>query len=112
VHTIEADNEDGLAIDVAAKKVAEITGGSLDVLILNGAMLMHERNILNFDQYPSQELLEEDLLKFFKANVIGPVHTVNAFLPLLKAGQMKKCIAISSQWRNMLHSTRTKGLFS
>lgn len=68
IHTVEADNEDRVAIKViqmpsyadifkinscrqaAAQKVAEITGGSLDVLILNGAMMMHERGVLNFDQ--------------------------------------------------------------
>jgi len=32
----------------------------------------------------------------FHVNVIGVVHTINVFLPLLKAGQTKKVIAISS----------------
>lgn len=32
----------------------------------------------------------------FHVNVIGVVHTINVFLPLLKAGQAKKVIAITS----------------
>ncbi len=36
------------------------------------------------------------LLKF-KTNVVGVIHTVNAFLPLLRAGEMKKCIITSSE---------------
>lgn len=29
--------------------------------------------------------------------MLGPIHTINAFLPLLLAGKTKKCIVISSR---------------
>ena len=32
----------------------------------------------------------------FRTNTLGPIHTINAFLPLLKAGTTKKCLTISS----------------
>ena len=33
----------------------------------------------------------------YKTNVIGVIHTINAFLPLLRAGETKKCIVTSSE---------------
>lgn len=36
------------------------------------------------------------MTRFFKVNVLGVIHTINAFLPLLRAGDMKKCILITS----------------
>ena len=32
----------------------------------------------------------------FKTNVVGVTHTINAFLPLIRAGDIKKIIVISS----------------
>ena len=32
----------------------------------------------------------------FRTNVVGVAHTINAFLPLLRAGQTKKVITIST----------------
>ncbi|KAI0792951.1 NAD-binding protein [Irpex lacteus] len=45
---------------------------------------------------PSPDILEDDLTLYFKTNVVGPIHTINAFLPLLRAGKTKKCIVIST----------------
>lgn len=36
------------------------------------------------------------LIRQFNTNVIGNIHTINAFLPLLRAGSIKKVITISS----------------
>jgi len=96
VHILKADNDDIKSIQNAAKTVGEITGGKLDVLINNGALMQHERNALTLDAYEDPNLLEEDMTSFFKTNVIGVIHTINAFLPLLRAGDMKKCILITS----------------
>jgi len=96
VHVIEADNADIKAIQNAAETVRKATGGKLDVLINNGALMMHERNALTLDAYEDPDLLDEDMTRFFKVNVLGVIHTVNAFLPLLRAGETKKCIIISS----------------
>lgn len=42
------------------------------------------------------EQLEEHMLNSFKTNVVGIVHLYNLFLPLIKKGNAKKVIAISS----------------
>lgn len=42
------------------------------------------------------ERLEEDMLESFKINTLGNVHLFNLALPLIRKGQAKKIIAISS----------------
>ncbi|KAI0700107.1 hypothetical protein BC835DRAFT_480987 [Cytidiella melzeri] len=96
IHVVEADNNDAQALQRAADVVSQTTGGTVDVLINNGALMTHERSGLTLDAFPSPEILEEDLLLYFKTNTIGPIHTVNAFLPLLRAGTTKKVITIST----------------
>jgi NAD(P)-dependent dehydrogenase (short-subunit alcohol dehydrogenase family) len=48
----------------------------------------------DFENNPT--LLEKELEKAFRVNVIGLINTINAFLPLIKAGSIKKVIGISS----------------
>ncbi|KAL5484929.1 hypothetical protein ACEPAI_7571 [Sanghuangporus weigelae] len=101
VYILEADVTDVKALKAAAQEVSKVTGGSVDVLINNAAFFDEERNALNLDGYPEgrEDLLEQDLLKHFNTNVIGVIHTTNAFLPLLRSGSVnnnKKAITISS----------------
>ncbi|KAI0088540.1 short-chain dehydrogenases/reductase [Irpex rosettiformis] len=100
VHVIEADSKDARALRVnlknAADTVSKITGGTLDVLINNAALMDYERVDLTLDAFPDAETLEADLMLFFQTNTIGPIHTINAFLPLLLAGTTKKCLTIST----------------
>ncbi|KAI0088700.1 hypothetical protein BDY19DRAFT_985505 [Irpex rosettiformis] len=96
VHIIEANNKDAHALQNAADIVSKITGGTLDILINNSALMAHERGGLTLDAFPSPEILEDDLVLYFRTNAVGPIHTINAFLPLLLAGNTKKCIAIST----------------
>ncbi|KLO10732.1 NAD-binding protein [Schizopora paradoxa] len=96
VHILEADNDNIASIKTAAKEVAKITGGTLDVLIANGALMHHERNGLMLDEFPDENVLDDDMLTFYKTNVLGTIHLINAFLPLLRAGTTKKCIIIGS----------------
>ncbi|KLO10723.1 NAD(P)-binding protein [Schizopora paradoxa] len=96
VHILEADNTNVALIKSAAEEVAKVTGGTLDVLIANGSLMHHERNKLMLDEFPDDKTLEDDLLTFYKINVIGTIHVINAFLPLLRAGKTKKCIIIGS----------------
>jgi len=95
VHVVEADMDDVKSIQNAAETVGKITGGTLDVLVNNGALMQHERAAVTLGAYDDPDLLEKDMASFFKTNVIGVIHTVNAFLPLLRAGEMKKCIITS-----------------
>ncbi|TFY65639.1 hypothetical protein EVG20_g5446 [Dentipellis fragilis] len=98
VHILKADISNIAELKAAAAEVAKITGGSLDVLINNAAYLALDRMGLHLDGYPKgqEQLLEEDLLTFYRVNVIGVVHTINIFLPLIKKGSLKKVIVISS----------------
>ncbi|KAG8912033.1 hypothetical protein FRC02_006209 [Tulasnella sp. 418] len=38
----------------------------------------------------------QDLKEAFDVNVVGPILTINAFLPLLQAGSTNKVITLSS----------------
>ncbi|KAA1466363.1 NAD(P)-binding protein [Dentipellis sp. KUC8613] len=98
VHILKTDISDVPGLKAAAAEVAKVTGGSLDMLINNAAYLSMERMGLRLDEYPEgqEQLLEEDLLTFYRVNVIGVVHTINIFLPLIKKGSLKKVIVISS----------------
>lgn len=40
--------------------------------------------------------LTQDLLDTFRTNVIGPIHLVNSFLPLIRQGSARKVVLISS----------------
>ncbi|KAI5115932.1 hypothetical protein M0805_002082 [Coniferiporia weirii] len=97
VYVLHADLHDYKSINEAAVEVSKITGGTLDVLINNGALLHHERNILPLHKFPDEQTLENDMLNFFKTNVIGVTHTLNAFLPLVCAGKIKKVAIITSK---------------
>jgi len=98
VHILEADITDVKALKIAAAEVNKITGGSLDYLINNAAFVEATRKNNNLDGYPEgqDDLLEKDLHDSFNTNVVGVVHTINAFLPLLRRGTAKKVITISS----------------
>jgi len=96
VHILEADSTNATSIQAAAEHASKITGGKLDVLINNAALMEHERSRLTADAFPSPNTLEEDLMLYFKTNTVGPMHAINAFLPLLRAGTAKKCVVIST----------------
>ncbi|OCB84179.1 NAD-binding protein [Sanghuangporus baumii] len=88
VVVLEADLNDYKSLKTAAKEVSKATQGELDVLINNGALFYHERGRLTMDSYPDEETLENDLLSFFKTNVVGTTHAINAF------------ISSSPRWKN------------
>ncbi|EJD36368.1 putative short-chain dehydrogenases/reductase [Auricularia subglabra TFB-10046 SS5] len=98
VHILKADITDPKGLQarlVAADAVAKVTGGSLDVLINNGAI---QGNFfwLTIDEYPTPEDLVDDFRKVFDTNVLGTILPTNAFLPLLRKGQVKKVLSLSS----------------
>ncbi|KZP29917.1 NAD(P)-binding protein [Athelia psychrophila] len=98
IHILEADITDVAALKIAAAAVQKITGGSLDYLINNGALIEADRRNNNLDGYPEgqEDILEKDLTDSFHVNVVGVVHTINVFLPLIRKGTAKKVITISS----------------
>ncbi|EPQ60223.1 NAD P-binding protein [Gloeophyllum trabeum ATCC 11539] len=98
VHVVKADITDRKSLDAAAAEVAKVTGGSLDVLVNNAALLPEGRTQRSLGGYgpDEQETLAEDLREAFNVNVVGVVHSINAFLPLLKKGSLKKVITLST----------------
>ncbi|KAI0674060.1 NAD-P-binding protein [Trametes maxima] len=96
VHVIEADVVDAKSLARAAQEIGAITGGSLDYLIQNAAKVGHAKIVYGFDHYKDPEELEAEFIDAYRVNTIGVIHTINAFLPLLRAGTAKKIIVIGS----------------
>ncbi|OBZ71368.1 hypothetical protein A0H81_08762 [Grifola frondosa] len=96
VHIIEADVVNTTSLKAAADEVAKISGGSLDVLIHNAAKFKNETFFYTFEDYESPEALDADFIDSFKVNVLGIIHTINAFLPLLRKGTTKKIVVIGA----------------
>ncbi|KAJ9215553.1 hypothetical protein DTO166G4_2923 [Paecilomyces variotii] len=97
VHIIEVDYTDLPSLKKAAEEVKGLTGGGLDYLINNAALVSHissSKTLADFDNDFST--MEKDLRDSFDINVLGVIKTINAFLPLIKKGTVKKVITISS----------------
>ncbi|KZT04733.1 NAD(P)-binding protein [Laetiporus sulphureus 93-53] len=97
VHILQADVLDLKALKAAAEEVSKVTGGSLDYLINNAAYLEVERRNLLLDEYPA-DLVDKDIVDSIRVNVVGVIHTTNAFLPLLRvsSAQPAKVISLGS----------------
>ncbi|RAL10651.1 NAD(P)-binding protein [Aspergillus homomorphus CBS 101889] len=95
VHLVGADITNAQALKTAAEEVRGITGGSLDILINNAAILAARSAFTPIIDL-SPEALEQDIVDSCRTNVVGVAHTVNAFLPLIRKGRDKKVITISS----------------
>ncbi|KAM5539649.1 hypothetical protein V8D89_006758 [Ganoderma adspersum] len=96
VHTIAGDVADYTTLEYAANKVSEITGGKLDYLIHNAGKLDAGTLFKGFDHYSNMEDLDNAFISAFKVNSLGPIHSITAFLPLLRASHMKKIIVLGS----------------
>jgi len=97
VHVVRADLTDTDTLKAAALEVGQKTGGSLDCLINDAAYVQSGRKFNNLTDYTGQEdLLNKDFADLFQVNVIGVVHVVNAFIPLLKKGTVKKVITLTA----------------
>ncbi|KAL2151661.1 hypothetical protein VTH82DRAFT_6759 [Thermothelomyces myriococcoides] len=97
IHILQADLVDYASLKAAAKETANITGGSLDYLIANAAL------VSQFDAYDpigdlgeQPDLVTMSLREYFEINVISNIHLFNLFVPLIRNGQVKKVIFISS----------------
>ncbi|KAJ7143583.1 hypothetical protein C8R43DRAFT_1199124, partial [Mycena crocata] len=102
ITVLEADITDTKALKKAADAVSKITGGKLDYLINNAAVLGFDSvlmSLTNLSVFPiaeTAEALDRDLLDTFKVNTLGTIHCIHTFLPLLRKGSAKKVITISS----------------
>ncbi|KAI0808052.1 NAD(P)-binding protein [Fomes fomentarius] len=96
VHIVKADLSDVGSIKAAAAEVAKVTGGSLDYLINNAVFVDGEHAKSQITEFPDEKTLEDQLVLSFRTNVAGVAHMINAFLPLLRAGSVKKVITLST----------------
>ncbi|KAI8975857.1 NAD-P-binding protein [Trametes punicea] len=96
VHVIEGDVVDYSSMERAAKEVASITGGQLDCLIHNAARMDPAILYRGYEDYSDMDELDKDFIDAFKINSLGVVHSIMAFLPLLRAGSTKKIVVIST----------------
>ncbi|KAH8703869.1 hypothetical protein BGW36DRAFT_288702 [Talaromyces proteolyticus] len=97
VHIIEADVGNPELLASAATAVSKLTGGVLDILIHNAAAT----DLATLSLPPSQLPVDAELLhKAFKdtldTSVFGAIMVTNAFLPLVRRGNEKKIVHISS----------------
>ena len=96
VTLLQADITDSAALEKAAKDVSDQTGGSLDLLINNAGLTGGKNVWKNLAEYPSASELEDELKDIFNVNVVGVALTVRAFLPLIRKGQGKKVITLTT----------------
>jgi NAD(P)-dependent dehydrogenase (short-subunit alcohol dehydrogenase family) len=79
VQPVAIDVTDPSAAENAAKVVAEAVGGSgLRAVINNAGVIV---------QGPLELVPPEELRRQFEVNTLGPVHVIQAFLPLLREGK-------------------------
>jgi NAD(P)-dependent dehydrogenase (short-subunit alcohol dehydrogenase family) len=89
--------EDNKSLKDAAAKTSAITGGTLDHLIINGAYLSSDSWHLDPTEFEGHEdQLTTDLTRSAQVNIAGNMYTINAFLPLIRKGNAKKIVSISS----------------
>ncbi|KAF3918149.1 C-factor [Dactylellina cionopaga] len=100
VHIIKGDVTSAAELNEAASAVSKITGGKLDVLIENAALVFgNSGEVTLLDLVGDAEKTKtfgEDLNTSVNDNVMSVIHTTNAFLPLIKKGTLKKIAVLST----------------
>ncbi|KAK9313388.1 hypothetical protein V1522DRAFT_410856 [Lipomyces starkeyi] len=103
IHIIKCDVSEPLELVAAAMSVAEVTGGTLDVLIHNAASI----NMASVGLYPSEytpdkaDFTREVFNEAMGTTVYGAIWATNAFLSLIENGHEKKIVHISSGMADM-----------
>jgi NAD(P)-dependent dehydrogenase (short-subunit alcohol dehydrogenase family) len=78
-----------------AEKILQ--GSGIDYLIVNGAyMRLMTAPLTPTSFIGNEDLLQQDLTEALNVNVLGVMYSVNAFLPLIRKGRVKKIIVIST----------------
>ncbi|KAK6340001.1 hypothetical protein TWF730_001777 [Orbilia blumenaviensis] len=100
VHILKGDVTSPSELAAAADAVSEITGGTLDYLIENAALMLSESSsfILTdlIGDAEKTKVFGGDMQISIESNVMSVVHTTNAFLPLIKKSKIKKIVVLSS----------------
>ncbi|KAH0841660.1 hypothetical protein AYO21_01106 [Fonsecaea monophora] len=97
VTILQADITDRQSLNAARDVVKTLTGGSLDYLINNAAYVSHLTTGKFLDEFENDPApLDEDIKTAFETNVVGVIYTINAFLPLIKKGRVKKVVTLTT----------------
>lgn len=97
VHIVHGDMDDHASLTAAAKKTAEIAGGVVDYLIVNGAYFALPCLFDAADDFVGKEnLFLDELKQIMHTNVAGTLFAFNAFMPLILKSSIKRVSAISS----------------
>ncbi|RVX71410.1 hypothetical protein B0A52_04982 [Exophiala mesophila] len=91
---LQADITDRPALLAAREEAKKITGGRLDYLINNAALVQSDEGKTLKDYADEGDALEEKLLRTIRTNTVGLINAINAFLPLLQSGS--KVLLIST----------------
>lgn len=87
---------DSASLEKAALEVSKVTEG-VDYLIVNGAYLTLKSSHLNPSEFTGRAAeLREEMHDSLDVNVVGVIYSINAFLPLVRKGAVKKITVISS----------------
>lgn len=87
------------SLTTAAELAAPLLPSGLDALIINGAYTNPNTAFMPPSAYSSRsqaEALHDDMHASLDTNVLGVVYSINAFLPLILKGKVKKIIVIST----------------
>lgn len=97
VHVLQGDLTSAASLNAAAKQVADITGKSVDYLIINGAYLSPETMFMKSSDFVGkEEFFLNEFTMSMNTNVVGTLFAVNAFISLVKNSAIKKIIVITS----------------
>jgi NAD(P)-dependent dehydrogenase (short-subunit alcohol dehydrogenase family) len=103
IHILEADVSSYEALKAAAATTADITGGSLDYLIANAAIISTFDNFDGFQNLSAfPEKITEVMRELNEVNVIGQIHLFNLFVPLLLKGKGKKAVLLTSGFADLV----------
>ncbi|KAJ5766318.1 Short-chain dehydrogenase/reductase SDR [Penicillium nucicola] len=97
VHMVEAQYTDLPSLKAAAEVVKGITGGSLDYLINNAAVMSKISEFKSLGDFEDDfETLEKDLQESLDVNMMAVIKSIHAFMPLILKGNAKKVLTIST----------------
>ncbi|KIW04966.1 uncharacterized protein PV09_04129 [Verruconis gallopava] len=97
IHIILTDISDPRKLNQAVAEVSQVTGGSLDVLILNAGSAGPETSTWSPSAFHGEEkALETEIHENIKNNLLSNIYVINSFLNLVRNGKEKKIVFISS----------------
>ncbi|KAF8853898.1 NAD(P)-binding protein [Acephala macrosclerotiorum] len=94
IHIIVAEVFKPEDMDQAAEEFEKVTGGKLDILINNVGG--GTNSDMPGDYIGKASELRSAMLESIDINLFASLYTTNAFLPLIRAGSLKKVICIST----------------